>query len=53
LVSKANQSAWLTEVARLFDQPPPGERFTTTSSQRTQRDRRAVRTLTGAAALAA
>ncbi len=53
LVSQANQPAWLTEGALLFDQPPPGERFTTTSSQRTQRDRREVRTLTGSAALAA
>jgi predicted transposase YbfD/YdcC len=53
LVIKANQPELLTEVALLFDQPPPGERFTTTSSQRTQRDRREVRTLTGSAALAA
>jgi len=51
-VIKANQPELLAEVALLFDQPPSDERFTTASSQRTQRDRREVRTLTGSAALA-
>lgn len=36
----------------LLDQPPPGERFTTASSSRTQRDRHEVRTLAASAALA-
>jgi len=52
-VIKANQPELLAEVALFFDRPPPGERFTTASSQRTQRDRHEVRTLTGSAALAA
>ena len=51
-VIKANQSELLGEVTLLFDQPPPGERFTTASSYRTQRDRHEVRTLTASAALA-
>lgn len=36
----------------LFDQPPPGERFRTARSRRTQRDRHEVRTLRASAALA-
>jgi predicted transposase YbfD/YdcC len=51
-VIKANQPELLAEVALLFDQPPPGERFTTASSQRTQRARHEVRTLTASLALA-
>ncbi|HEX6797921.1 MAG TPA: ISAs1 family transposase [Ktedonobacterales bacterium] len=51
-VIKLNQPELLEEVALLFDQSPPGERFTTASSYRTQRDRHEVRTLTAAAALA-
>jgi len=42
----------MTEVALLFDQPPPGERFPTASSRRTQRERHEVRTLTASAAMA-
>jgi hypothetical protein len=52
-VIKANQPELLAEVTLLFEQPPPGERFTTASSRRTQRDRHEVRTLTASAALAA
>lgn len=51
-VIKANQPDLLDEVALLFDQPPPGERFVTATSRRTQRDRHEVRTLTASAALA-
>ena len=51
-VIKANQPELLAEVALLFDQPPPGERFATASSCRTQRDRHEVRTLTASTALA-
>jgi predicted transposase YbfD/YdcC len=51
-VIKANQPDLLAEVTLLFDQPPRGERFTTARSQRTQRDRHEVRTLTASAALA-
>ncbi len=51
-VIKANQPELLAEVGLLFDQPPPGERFTTASSRRTQRERHEVRTLTASAALA-
>ncbi len=51
-VIKRNQPELLTEVALLFDQPPPGERFTTASSHRTQRERHEVRTLTASVALA-
>jgi predicted transposase YbfD/YdcC len=52
-VVKANQPELFEEVALLFDQPPPGERFATASSRRTQRERHEVRTLTASAALAA
>src|SRR5262249_37662895 len=51
-VIKANQPELFAEVALLFDQPPPGERFATASSHRTQRERHEVRTLTASAALA-
>ena len=51
-VIKLNQPELLAEVTLLFEQPPPGERFTTASSRRTQRDRHEVRTLTASAALA-
>jgi len=51
-VIKRNQPELLEEVAVLFDQPPPGESFTTASSQRTWRGRHEVRTLTASAALA-
>lgn len=51
-VIKLNQPELLDEVTLLFDQPPPGARFTTASSSRTQRDRHEVRTLTASAALA-
>jgi hypothetical protein len=50
-VSTANQPELFTEVARLFAQPPPGERFATARRRRTQRDRHAVRTRTASAAL--
>jgi predicted transposase YbfD/YdcC len=51
-VIKLNQPELLAEVALLFEQPPPGEHFTTASSRRTQRERHEVRTLTASAALA-
>jgi predicted transposase YbfD/YdcC len=51
-VIKANQPELLAEVALLFDQPPPGECFTTASSHRSQHERHEVRTLTASAALA-
>lgn len=51
-VIKSNQPTLLAEVALLFDRPPPGERFATASSCRTQRGRREVRTLTASSALA-
>ena len=51
-VVKLNQPELVAEVALLFDQPPPGERFMTASSRRTLRDRHEVRTLTASAALA-
>jgi len=51
-VIKRNQPELLQEVALLFEQPPPGECFTTASSHRTQRDRCEVRLLTGSATLA-
>lgn len=51
-VIKANQPELLAEVTLLFDQPPPGKRFTTASSRRSQRERHEVRTLTASAALA-
>lgn len=51
-VIKLNQPELLNEVTLLFDQPPPGERFTTASSSRIQRDRHEVRTLMASAALA-
>jgi predicted transposase YbfD/YdcC len=51
-VIKANQPELLEEVALLFAAPPPGERFATAQSRRTQRDRCEVRTLTVSAALA-
>lgn len=47
-----NQPELFAEVALVFDQPPPGARFTTASRRRIQRARHAVRTLTAAAALA-
>jgi predicted transposase YbfD/YdcC len=52
-VIKAHQPELVAEVALLFEQPPPGERFATASSRRTQRERHEVRTLTASAALAA
>jgi predicted transposase YbfD/YdcC len=51
-VIKANQPELLAEVALLFEQPPPDERFATALSRRTRRDRSEVRTLTVSAALA-
>src|SRR5690349_2181460 len=45
-VIKANQPELLAEVGLLFEQPPPGERFATARSCRTQRARHEVRTLT-------
>jgi predicted transposase YbfD/YdcC len=36
-VIKANQPELLAEVGLLFEQPPPGERFATARSCRTQR----------------
>ena len=51
-VIKLNQPELRAEVTLLFDQPPPGERFATASSSRTQRARHEVRTLTASAALA-
>lgn len=50
-VIKANQPELLAEVALLFEAPPPGERFATLVSRRTQRDRTEVRTITASAAL--
>ena len=50
-VIKANQGELLAEVALLFEAPPPGERFATLVSRRTQRDRTEVRTITASAAL--
>jgi predicted transposase YbfD/YdcC len=50
-VIKLNQPELLEDVALLFDQPPPGARFTTASSHRTQRERHEVRTLSASAAL--
>jgi predicted transposase YbfD/YdcC len=50
-VIKLNQPELFAEVALLFAQPPPGERFTAARSQRTWRGRHEVRTLTGSAAL--
>jgi hypothetical protein len=50
-VSKANQPDLVAEVALLFDQPPPGERFPTAVSRCTQRGRSELRTLTSGAAL--
>jgi predicted transposase YbfD/YdcC len=52
-VIKANQPELLAEVALLFAAPPPGERFATCVSRRTQRDRTEVRTITASAALGA
>lgn len=51
-VIKSNQPTLLAEVALLFDQPPPGERFATASTRRTKRGRLEVRTLTASSALA-
>jgi len=51
-VLKLKQPEVFAEVALCFDQPPPGERFTTASSRRIQRARHAVRTRTAAAAWA-
>jgi predicted transposase YbfD/YdcC len=51
-VIKLNQPELFAEVALFFDQPPPGECFTTASSRRIQRARHEVRTLTASAALA-
>jgi predicted transposase YbfD/YdcC len=51
-VIKANQPELLAEVGLLFEQPPPGERFATATSCRTQHARHEVRTLTASAALA-
>jgi hypothetical protein len=51
-VIKANQPELAAEVGLLFEQPPPGEPFTTARSCRTQRERHEVRTLTASAALA-
>ncbi len=51
-VIKANQPELLDAVRLLFDQPPPGERFATAGSRRTQRERHEVRTLAASAALA-
>jgi predicted transposase YbfD/YdcC len=51
-VIKANQPELLAEVALLFEQPPPGDCFTTASSHRSQHERHEVRPLTAAAALA-
>ncbi|HEV2459786.1 MAG TPA: ISAs1 family transposase [Ktedonobacterales bacterium] len=51
-VIKLKQPELLAEVALLFEQPPPGEHFTTASSRRTQRERHEVRTRTASAALA-
>jgi predicted transposase YbfD/YdcC len=51
-VIKANQPELLEEGALLFDRPPPGERFMTASSRRSQRERHEVRMLTASAALA-
>jgi predicted transposase YbfD/YdcC len=51
-VIKRNQPELLEEATLLFDQPPPGEAFTTASSVRTWRGRHEVRTLVASTALA-
>lgn len=52
LAVKANQPELYTDVALLFEQPPPGERFATARSRDRHGDRYEVRTLRASSALA-